>query len=169
MIQALKFQLKQMAEDNKDQFNLHLQKRVGKRAQAKLEKRVRQLILLMPTLVSRIRYYWEQQKTPSQVKKTGVFLFAYLCLDKDHLPWPEYGLFGYLDDAYFTALVYEKVVSEIDAAAISCSPQDMELRKLVADLIKSARLVIPSEAREIDAMFEDLINNNSTRYETVFS
>lgn len=165
MISALKEDLKMMAADPADPFHSHIRRRIGKRATGILEKRIKQLILLMPGLVSSMHRRWEEESCPPNVKKLGGFLFAYLYHPKDFLPEDEYGLFGYLDDAYLTAVVYEKAFL---TAAVQTPDQQDFLQKIQA-IKKYVRALIPAESAEIEKMVEDAVRHeNYENFASVF-
>jgi len=169
MLRAFKEHLKEMSKNPKDKFHLQVRKRVGKRATAILEKRLRLLILLMPDIVSRIYGLWRQQKAPSEVKKLGGFPLTYLYQTKDFLSAHERGLFGYLDDAYFTALVYEKVVEDLrqEAPSIMTSDDKKNYEK-IKEFKRDAKIIIPKEALKIERMLEEIIKGEETVFASAF-
>lgn len=165
MLTALKEDLKRLAADPADPFHTHIRRRIGKRATGILEKRIKQLIFLMPGLISSMRNHWETEDCPQKVKKLGGFLFAYLYHPKDFIPEDEYGLFGYLDDAYLTAVVYEKAFA--DAALPTIDQQDFLER--ISSIKKYVRALIPFEAAEIEKMVEDAVcYENYENFASVF-
>ena len=161
MLTAFKEELKRLAVDPKDPFHLKIRQRVGKRATVILEKRLKQLILIMPGLVKRIHAHWEHSKSGSEIKKLGSFIFTYLYQPNDFLPEGEHGLFGYLDDAYLVVIVYEKVLRVPGVAATSMNDDDAYYLKQIHSSKKYVKAVIPKEVVKIEAMVEKAVKNES--------
>lgn len=163
MLKAVKEQLKRLAEDNDKSFHLSLRDKVGKRATHILEKRLKQMIVLMPDLVERIYFCWKESRNDSQTKKLGAYLLTYLYLPMDFLP-DQRGLLGYLDDAYFVARVYSMVIQDARLAAGKIKPSDIALCDQLKMLEKDARIVIPNECRLIDQMIQDLCEDKKKSF-----
>jgi len=168
MLNSFKEQLKQLVIDPNDKFHLHLRKRVGKRATLLLEKRLKQIILLMPGVVARIYVLWERDKTPLQAKHLGGFLLAYMYHPKDFFPEQDYGLFGYLDDAYVAAAIYQEVLKDSAAAGIKIEAADEKLLKDLLTLKKAVKTVIPKEIEKIEKMIEEFKVGNQRTYLAMF-
>ncbi len=169
MLRAFKDQLRALAVDPQDQFHALIRKRVGKKATLLLEKRLKQLILMTPGIVSRIYALWTNLKSPAQIKNTGGFLLTYMYHPKDFLPEESFGLFGYLDDAYFVAVVYEKLVHELKAQGFSLAAEDERLAKDLAPLRKAARVVIKDEAKNIENMIEEILQGRREKFQVMFT
>ena len=169
MLTALKEQLKTLVSDPADQFHLKIRKRVGKRATHILEKKLKQFILLMPILVSQIHQHWNRQKSKSEIKKLGGFLLAYLYHPQDFISEAEQGLFGYLDDAYLVAVVYEAVLKELIEAGEQLESEDEKLCDEVKDLQRAATIVIPKEAEAINQMVEEILEGKQSAFVGLFS
>ena len=156
MLQAFRQHLRSLAEDEKDPFNSKVRVRVGKRATKMLEKRLRQLIVLTPDIVDRVHLLWRQFPKEAPAKNMSGYLLTYLYHPKDFLDGEEHGLFGYLDDAYFAALVYEHVLSAVRDIGIPLTKNDKQFLCEVSNMKAAAKLVIPNEALKIDAMFLEI-------------
>ena len=169
MLQEWKEQLRVLAASPDSQFHLNIRKRVGKKATLILEGKLKELILLMPNLVSRVYAFWTKQKSPSSVKKTAGFLLTYLYHPKDFLSEEEYGLFGYLDDAYLAALVYEKVLQEASGGSERIASIDQEFLEKVGSLKQTAKMVIPKEAEAINRMVEEILEGNQSAFVGLFN
>ena len=169
MLQEWKEQLRLLASGADSQFHVNIRKRVGKKATAILEKKLKELILLMPNLVSRTYAYWARQKSSSKVKKMAGFLLAYLYHPKDFLPEKEHGLFGYLDDAYLAALVYERVLKEASSDFEGLTSIDQGFLEKVESLKRSAKMVIPKEAQAIDRMVEEILEGSQREFVGLFT
>ena len=166
MLVALKEELKRLAVDPNDPFHSKIKNRVGKRATEVLEKRLKQLILIMPTLLKRIRIHWDRKDSSVSTKKLGGFVFAYLYHPEDFLSEKEHGLFGYLDDAYLVICVYEKVLQE----NLNIDAEDLEFLTVIHKTKKYVESVIPEETRKIREMVEQaMIQESFDQFAKVFS
>ena len=163
MLTAFKEELKRLAVDPLDPFHQRIRDRIGKRATLVVEKRLKQLILIMPGLVRSIRAQWEASKAGSEIKKLGGFMFIYLYQPKDFLPEDEHGLFGYLDDAYLVAIVYEKVVRAAEHAGAALGEDDEAYMKQIQTSKRYVKAVIPKETKKIEEMVEKAIKSGEYR------
>jgi uncharacterized membrane protein YkvA (DUF1232 family) len=156
MLHAFKAQLKNLSEDPRDPFHLKVRRRVGKRATLLLEKRLRQLILITPDMIQRVYLLWRQFPEDAPARRVSGYLLTYLYHPQDFLPEDCHGLFGYLDDAYFAALVYEYVLGAVEGTGYSPTALDKRFVKDIANMKASAKLVISDEALKIEAMFHEI-------------
>ena len=156
MLNAFKAQLKGLSEDPRDPFHLKVRKRVGKRATLLLEKRLRQLILITPEVIQRVYLLWKQFPIDAPARRVSGYLLTYLYHPQDFLPEDQHGLFGYLDDAYFSALVYEYVLGAVEGTGYRPTALDKLFVKDISNMKASAKLVIPIEAEKIEAMFNEI-------------
>jgi len=168
MLKALKEQLKTLSEADTQNFHVNLRGRVGKKATAVLEDRLKEIIVLMPDLVSRIYMYWDKSEQRSDVKKMGGYLLTYLYTPDDFLSTKEWGLFGYLDDAYFVAKMYTQVIDEVKVSGGKIAGIDLKYYDQAKYLKKYVRGVIPEVTKKIDAMIMQLKEGESKIYEEMF-
>lgn len=168
MLKAMKQQLITLAETDKQIFHVHLRGRVGKKATHILEDKLKEIIVLMPDLVSRIYMHWNQSGNESKVKKMGGYLLTYLYTPDDFLSTKEWGLFGYLDDAYFVAKVYTQVIDELKQSKRKIAGIDQKYYDQAKYLKRYVRGVIPKEAKKIDEMVLELVKGNEKIYEEIF-
>jgi len=168
MLKAMKEQLKYLAQKDESNFHVQLRTRVGKKATAVLEDRLREIILLMPDLVSRIYFYWNRSKVNTKSKKLGGYLLTYLYTPEDFLSAKEWGLFGYLDDAYFVAKVYTQVIDDVTEEGQKIAGMDMKYYEEAKFLKKYVRGVIPKESKKIDDMVSQLCEDNQKIYSEIF-
>jgi hypothetical protein len=168
MLKAMKEQLKTLSETDQQKFHVHLRGRVGKKATAVLEEKLKEIIVLMPDLVSRIYMYWNKSGNRSKVKRMGGYLLTYLYTPKDFLSTNEWGLFGYLDDAYFAAKMYTQVLDEVKESGGKIAGIDLKYYDQAKYLKKYVRGVIPKETRKIDEMIFELEEGKSKTYEKLF-
>lgn len=169
MLNAFKEKIKNLSVDPKDQFHTHLRKRVGKRATAVLEKRLKQIIWLMPGVVGRTYDLWSRTKTPIKAKQLGGILLSYMYHPQDFFPEEVYGLFGYLDDAYFAGAVYVNLVEEVKQTGGRVTKFDEELVMDIVRLNKTVKIVIPKEVQKIDQMIHEAVYGNHETYLKMFA
>ncbi len=168
MLRAMKAQLKYLTQKDKDNFHVQLRIRVGKKATAILEERLKRIILLMPDLVSRIYFYWNKSRTNAKSKKLGRHLLTYLCSPGDFLSEKEWGLFGYLDDAYFVSRIYTEVIDDVSEKKQKVAAVDLKNYEEAKFLKKYIRGVIPKETKKIDDMILQLSEGNQRIYSKLF-
>lgn len=169
MLRAFEENLKRLSKDPSDPFHTAIRQRIGKRATAILEERLRSLIMMMPTLITRMRFYWDRSKTESRVKRLGSCLMTYLYHPEDFLSEEEFGFFGYLDDAYFVALIYEQAMSDLLAKGECITQLDSDLVKQIKFTKRYAKAVIPKEAKKIETMIEEILLGNYAGFSGVFN
>jgi uncharacterized membrane protein YkvA (DUF1232 family) len=155
MLVAFKEELKRLAADSTDPFHEKVKRRIGKRATHLLEDRLKQVILITPNIMGRIQYYWERKGSEYRVKKLGGFVLAYMYHPQDLLAEDEHGLFGYLDDAYLVASIYEKMLQEMPVP----EPEDLEYAAIIAKNKRYIRAVIPAETEKIEQMIKEALGN----------
>lgn len=156
MLRAMKEQLKYLARDEDHKFHSTLRDHVGKRATEILENRLKNIIVLMPDLVEKIYSYWQSEKTPSKSKNLGSYLLTYMYLPNNFISQKDWGLFGYLDDAYFVAKMFTTVIEDLQYQGVRIRQEDGSLYAEVKMLKQSVRIVIPKECLKIDDMIKDL-------------
>lgn len=168
MLKAIAERLKQLMADKNDNFHNQIRRRVGKRATPLLEKRLRNLVCLMPELLSRALTTCEKKEIPSEIKRSIGFVLAYFYQAKDFLPEEEEGLFGYLDDAYCVALVYEKILRFLQKSGMPINPMDANLMKQFPLIKRSVKVVIPVEAQKISDMLTGVYKGDNESFYAVF-
>ena len=159
MLAAFKEELKRLAVDPDDPFHKKISQRIGKRATQVLEERLKRLILAMPGIVKRIHVHWMKSPAGSEIKKLGGFIFAYLYQPKDFLPEAEHGFFGYLDDAYLVAIVYEQVIRATGKREGQLEEADMDYLKQIQASKKYVKAVIPEETKKIEDMVHKAVRH----------
>ncbi|MDA9101365.1 hypothetical protein N9K06_01670 [Omnitrophica bacterium] len=154
MLVAFKEELKRLAADPNDKFHSKVKARVGKKATRILETRLKQMILLTPSLLRRIQFHWQDESADARIKKLGGFVFAYLYNPKDFLSEDEHGLYGYLDDAYLVINIYERVLQ----GAANLSEEDRDFLEKISHSKKYMKALIPDETQKIEKMVESALN-----------
>lgn len=168
MLRALDERLKRLLKDSKDDFHDQIRSRIGKKATHLFEQRLKNLICLMPQLISRGLGYCKRKEVPTEIKKSIGFVLTYLYHPKDFLPEDDGKLFGYLDDAYCVALVYEKVLKNLRKARVKLAPFDKDFLKQFALTKRSIKSIIPEEGRAISEMIARMFKGNCGSFYAVF-
>jgi len=86
-------------------------------------------------------------------------LLTYLYHPTDFLPESDWGLFGYLDDAYLVGRIYLDTLRTMSDSPASL-PNVEEFGEAVPPWLESARRVIPAEAAKIDLLLNELRAGN---------
>ncbi len=162
MIHAFKDSLKRLVADPEDRFHTHVRARIGKKATDHFEGKVKEFILRMPSVVSRIGRMISLEKEGSVVDRLAKYLLIYLYDPMDFLPEKNKGLFGYLDDAYFVAIVYIMILEKTDPSL--GSSEDEQTKKWIYTSLESVRYLIPEESRKIDKTVSDIVTNQVLNY-----
>lgn len=167
MSAILEARLKQAAAGMSDDFHFQLRERIGKKATAALETRLKGWIMLLPKLLSKMHRHFSRSEAPPETKMLAGLALNYLYRPADFLPEAEGTLFGYLDDAYFAALAYEKILRELSKPGTpGLSRFDRDFLKNIGLLKRNVNLVIPEEARKISEILNALLN---TRTEALYA
>jgi uncharacterized membrane protein YkvA (DUF1232 family) len=156
MLKIFEDHLRRVAAGTWDDFHFQVRKRIGKRATGTLEQRFKDLILLTPRLVARAHEYGASAAVPCGAKKLIGFAVTYFYHPSAFLPKSEEKLFGYLDDAYCVALVYEKILKAFIRNGQKISKSDRNFLAQFKLLKRGFYLIMPEEARKIERMIEGI-------------
>lgn len=165
MIGEFQANLKRLLADPDDLFHHHVRARIGKKATDNFEGKVKEFILQMPSLVSRIDRMILLEKEGSAAHRLAKYLLIYLYDPLDFLPEKDSGLFGYLDDAYFVAIVYLLVLEKIDLSLRI--KEDEKTKEWIFLHLEPVRYLIPDESRKIDKTVSDILTNQILCYPEV--
>ena len=163
MLKAFESQLQTMAKDPHDSFTATIRKKVGTREAVLYEGMLRKMILAMPAMITQIRIWSDESGQPHEVTKLQSFALAYLYNPTDFLPEKTNGLFGYLDDAYLVARVFQKTIEEIPQAGLAPWEEDVLLKTNVADWLDLTRKLIPEVSFQIDHMLDRVSGSRVAR------
>jgi uncharacterized membrane protein YkvA (DUF1232 family) len=164
MLKALNHQLQALAKNPQDSFTATVRKRVGAREALRFEGPLRKMILAMPAMIAQIHTWSDESGQPYEIKKLQSFALAYLYNPTDFLPEKINGLFGYLDDAYLVASVFQKTIEEIPQAGLQPLGEDVLLKRDVIEWLDLTRELIPAESVQIDQMLERISGQRDTRF-----
>lgn len=169
MLKALDERLKRLSKDPNDDFHYQIRCRIGKKATHLFEQRLKNLICLTPQLLSRGLAYCNRGEVPAEIKKSIGFALTYLYHPKDFLPEDNEKLFGYLDDAYCIALIYEKVLKALRKARVRVTAADEDFLRQFILTKRSIKAVIPEEGKAISEMITNLFKGNPAFFHAVFN
>jgi len=166
MLRAFKSQLKLMAMDPADSFTELLRRRVGSSDVLRHEQPLRNMILVMPEMLTQIRAWMEEPGMSAELRRLQGFVLTYLYHPRDILPEGHNGLFGYLDDAFLVSLAFQRTLTERRGLGYDSS-MEREMAEQLPGWLESVREVIPREARQVELMLEELLLGKSRLFEDV--
>ena len=166
MLRAFKSQLKQMSLDSTDPFTILLHRRVGASHVARHEQPLRNMILVMPEMLTQIRAWMDEPGMSAELRRLQGFVLTYLYHPKDILPEDHNGLFGYLDDAFLVSLAFQRTLTERRGLGYDSSIE-REMAAQLPDWLEHVREVIPREARQVEHMLEELLLGKNRLFEDV--
>lgn len=164
MLKALSRQLHLLAKDSQDSFSANIRKRVGARDAVQFTEPLRRMILAMPNMISQIHSWSLESGQPWKIRKLHSFALAYLYNPTDFLPEKSFGLFGYLDDAYLVASVFQRTMEEIPDAGLRPLAENGLLWKNIPEWLEATRRLIPDEAAQIEGMLDRAVGLESTKF-----
>lgn len=162
MIEELQATLKRLLADPDDLFHIHVRARIGKKATDVYERKVKEFILYMPSVVSRIDRLVLREREGSDAHRLAKYLLIYLYDPEDFLPEKDNGLFGYLDDAYFVAIVYLVILEKTPTALRT--REDEKMKEWIFEHLSSVRYLIPDESAKIEKTISDIVTNQVLCY-----
>ena len=148
--------LKLLARDPQDPFTDRIRKLVGAREAVFYEDPLRRMIMAMPDLITHIRAWTDVAGSPSPLRRLHEFALAYLYNPADFLPEKNHGLFGYVDDAYLVACVYDRTTHETEWAGIKPYTETPVLARDVPTWVETTRRLLPKITAKIDGMLDEL-------------
>lgn len=156
MLKAFKSQLRQLSLDPRDPFTAIVRRIAGPRSAARFEQSLRQMVLAMPDMIYQIERWSEEPAQPPTIKKLHSFALRYLYHPTDFLSEDNLGFFGYVDDAYLVASVYQRTMDDRDWVGLKPFIEHPDIAKNVTGWIDAARLLIPKETTRMDHMLDEL-------------
>lgn len=163
MLTSFKERLKQMAADPKDPFNDIVRRRLDKARAPAASVKLRNLTLLLPDMLGRIHAWGGEARVPVELRRLTGDLLTYMYHGRDFIH-DNQGLFGYVDDAYVVARVYEGFL-EVLGPARGVSPSLKEVREMLC----AAQDVLPGECAAMDDMIAEMRAGDRARFEALLS
>lgn len=160
MLNAFKAQLKHLSLDPRDPFTAIVRRLSGLRSAVRFGQALRQMVLAMPDMVYQIERWTEEPAQPPTVKKLHAFALRYLYHPTDFLSEDSLGFFGYVDDAYVVASVYQRTMDDRDWVGLKPFIEHSEIAKNIGGWIDATRLLIPKETTRIDQMLDEVKFHN---------
>lgn len=168
MLKALDERLKRLSKDPNDDFHDQVRCRIGKKATRLFEQRLKNLICLMPQLLSKSLAHCDRKEVSANLKRSIGFALTCLYHPGDFLPEDRESLFGYLDDAYCIALVYEKVLRSLQKARIKLPVFDQNFLKQFILMRRSVKTMMPEEEKAISEMIAGVFRGDYESFYAVF-
>ncbi|MCG3206353.1 MAG: hypothetical protein KCHDKBKB_03089 [Elusimicrobia bacterium] len=168
MLKALEEQLKTLSLDPKDPFTKQVRQIVGPRRAPQIEMPIRKMVLSMPAMIRQIRLWVDDTDQSWHVKRLQFFGLAYLYNPTDFLSEKAHGFFGYVDDAYILARIYERTKEEVPLAGLGTPGEDAKLSEEVGDWIKTTQELLPEETRRIDEVLDQYAHGKKGRHAFVY-
>lgn len=165
MLKALKNQLVLLAGQEQERFVSEVERRCHPPNAADTAAALRDLILAMPDLIAQIRAWSSDPGIPRHQKQLQGFLLSYLYHPTDFLPESNWGLFGYLDDAYLVGRIYLDTLQTMSDSPKSLANVE-EFKASMPPWLEAARQVIPAEADMIDLLLNELRAGNDEPEQT---
>ena len=165
MIKALSNQLKEIAGRTDDEFRAILKERLNGKVTEEQIGTLKEFIFLLPPVLKVLNSYWDDPRTPQDIKKLSGLLIAYIIRRDDLLSDEHLGLFGYLDDSYIVVSAFLKIQEMYLRDWQKKSPEERELTDRARRLIVAPRIVIPEETTGIDEVMELYVRGHITSFE----
>lgn len=156
MLNAFKEHLKSLSADPKDRFASHIRRLGGGQEAPRRCVALRRLVLATPAMAGRIRGWTDDASMPRNLLRAQKFALAYLYSPVDFLPDHEYGLFGYVDDAFIVGAVYESTLRELEAHGVTPDEAGGPSLPDVAAGLQAAREVLPREASRMTKLLSEV-------------
>lgn len=158
-----------LADEGRSSFAQKIAERVGPQEVHECGDGLRDLVLLMPPLLKRLRRLWEDPQLPSEVKNLSGYIVTYLYHSQDVIPEDEDCLFGYVDDAYLIASTYLQAADFLSHDHPLKRDQERQLILRTRELVSLARRVIPREAEMSEGMAEALVAGDDQEFQRILA
>jgi uncharacterized membrane protein YkvA (DUF1232 family) len=157
MLQALQVHLRMLVESDSGNLRNEISERFGVKATDEQVQAIKEFIFLMPPALKILSQYWSDKATPGNVKKLAGSILTYIYHPDDLLSENEYGLFGYLDDAYLVVSTFQRIQDLFIRNWDQKSEMERDLMERTNKLLHAPRLIIPDTADSIDSTLDKLI------------
>lgn len=149
MVTALTEHLRRLLSETSLSFHEEIRLRVGKRATANMETKLKEMILLMPIILKGLWFRHGDRKLPEDLKNVISYALMHPYKPKDaHLKNCD-SFFGYLDDAYSIGLLYEMTIQKLKGLRFQLTRPERDFIRKFKRLKHSVQIVIPYEANRM--------------------
>lgn len=156
MLKSFKKELIKISQENSNSLRNKIKNQVPLEKVNDYTEQLTNFIVSLPDMLSEIRYSYEKDSTPENLKHIYGFLLTYIYHPMDLISDEENGLFGYLDDAYLVALVYR--VNPIEGGSFAHQ---------IEGWIDKTKEIIPPIARKLDLIFEGLMKGDESAFNRI--
>ena len=154
MLKNLRKEMKRTKNEWGRAFTEELRRRGGDVASA---ERLKGLVAAFPDMAAQLRLWAQEPGVPGALRRLQEFAAAYARNPDDILSDKLPGLFGYLDDAYLTARIYDATVLNPAWDRDPGAPPPGAYEKDLPFWLAEIRRVIPTETERIDAMLRAVV------------
>jgi uncharacterized membrane protein YkvA (DUF1232 family) len=165
MLKALSSQLQELAKSTDNDFRATIKKHMDGKVTEEQISTLKEFIFLLPPTLKILNSYWDDPRTPPDVKKLSGLLIAYIIRRDDLLSDEHLGFFGYLDDSYIVVSAFLRIQEMYLRDWQDKSPEERELTERARKLIVAPRIVIPEETTGIDEVMELYVRGHITSFE----
>jgi uncharacterized membrane protein YkvA (DUF1232 family) len=169
MLQALSNELKDLSDNSFEQFREAIKKRLNGQLTEEHVSKLKEFIFLMPPIIKILNGYWNDRTTPTKAKKLSGLILSYTLKPNDFISEEEYGLFGYLDDAYLVVSSFLHIQDLYLRDWQDKSTEEIDLTKRSRDLIVAPDIVIPEEATRMKEFIGMYLDGEVNSVEDYFS
>jgi len=156
VLNELRRRLKEMAMDQMDLYSQKVRELAGPGDAALFDEPLRQMILALPDMLGQIRQLVDEWPYITSMRRGLNYLLSYLHNPADCFPDYKDELFGYMDDAYLVALVYDWFVNTSAVCGVPMKPHNKQLADQLPQWIRLSRTLAPAETAYLDSLFESM-------------
>lgn len=158
MLKALQKELRELADVSIEKLRDEITKKFNSRATDEQVQAIKDFIFLMPPALKILSMYWSDKKTPAKTKKLAGLILTYVYHPNDYINDKEYGLFGYLDDAYLVVSSFLKIQDMYIRNWDDKSELERDIIQRSKRLINAPQIVIPKISERIDSTIDDWLD-----------
>jgi uncharacterized membrane protein YkvA (DUF1232 family) len=154
VLNAFKEKLARLADDPNDPFRSAVIARVGPREAVRVEAPLRKMILALPDMLAQIGQWSRELPVPPALRRVHTLALAYLMNPVDFLPEKAHGLFGYLDDAFLVASVFNRTLEEVGPAGLRPLTDNVALASAVPGWVETTRAFHAEMSEKVEILLE---------------
>jgi len=169
MLNSLKKQLTELAQDPQEHFYLKVFQCLNSKDCRESSNELQKFVLMLPEMIRQVYAWRSMPSMKPEIKKLNHFMLAYLYDPVNFLPNEPYGLFGYLDDAYFVGSVLHLTVGNMGLQNARYLPSSAELPKDLEPWLNLARQTLPRETKMIDQLINNVLQGREDNIQRLVS